>query len=196
MKKLFIILILSFSLFTMYGCVRDKDDATGDSINPNNNSNIDIDLGEDIYNDNPDNVGAENPPKDISDKENIIYKNDAYGFALEIPGWWEGTYSVEEEAWFDEISTSISFNFEDGAIYSDIFTIVIYDETIKIEDWEDPFLIYIDEKDGKTYAYLQAMEPPVDVLEEENDKYLRTISKMVEEVPAIIETFTMVNIYD
>ena len=62
-----------------------------------------------------------------------------------------------------------------------------------MEEWDDPFLIYIGEKDGRTYAYLQAMEPPVDVLEEKNDKYLRLISKMVEEVPEIIETFIIEN---
>lgn len=193
MKKLFIILILNLSLFMMYGCVRDKDDANGDPIDPNRNPNIDIDIDEDIYKEEPNSAENKEPVKDTSDKESIIYKNDVYGFNLEIPGWWEGTYAVEEEAWFDEISTSISFNFKDGEIYSNVFTIVIYDETIKREDWEDPFLIYIDEKGGKTFAYLQAMEPPVDVLEEENDKYLRTISKMVEEVPGIIETFKIKN---
>ena len=191
MKKLFIILMLSFSLLIMHGCVRDEEDPKDNSLKPD--GDIDIDIGDEIYSEDLVSGGDKEPAVGVSDEKSTVYKNDRYGFALEIPGWWEGTYSVEEEAWFDETSTSISFNFEDGDIYSNVFTIIIYDQTIKMEEWDDPFLIYIGEKDGRTYAYLQAMEPPVDVLEEKNDKYLRLISKMVEEVPEIIETFIIEN---
>nr|WP_300004928.1 hypothetical protein [Tissierella sp.] len=191
MKKLLIILGLSFSILVMHGCVRDKDGASGDAVNPDNKP--DIDIKEDISKEEPQGEEVKVPIEESPKQEDVLYENTGHGFNLRLPGWWSGSYKIEEEAWFDEVSTSVSFNFEDGDIYSNIFTVIIFDETIKYEEWDDPFLIYIAEKGGKTYAYLQAMEPPVDVLEEENDKYLRTISKMVEEVPGIIETFKIEN---
>lgn len=133
--------------------------------------------------------------KDISaldnhqNEENFLYTDVENGFTLELPSWWEGQYNVKNEIWIDAVSKSINFNYNNKDFPGNIFAIIIQDEIIKEEDFEDPFLTYITEYNGKTFAYLSAMEPNEDLLKEENEEYLNIITKMVEEVPQIIETF-------
>lgn len=207
MKKIFMILILILTLTFVNGCIKDSDRDDGSQ-----DSNIDLEVDKDKENKDKDEDRdekendksqetdidqesnadkTEDLEEEISEEKPIEYKDEKYGFTLELPASWEGYYTVNHEEWFDEASESISFNFESGNIYSNIFNIIVIEETIKEEDWEDPFQIYIREEDGKTYSYIQAMEPPQELLEDENDIYLTIISKMVGDVPTIIESFKL-----
>ncbi|OLS03820.1 hypothetical protein [Tissierella creatinophila] len=181
MKKLFIILLLSVSVSLISGCSKDVDDKTGVDGVVKNDIDKDKDKEKDIN----------EPTVDTSGKGKIIYKNEEYGFNLEIPSWWKDSYRVENGIWMDEMSKSVSFNFDINDISGNIFTIIILDEKIKKEEWEDPLLTYIMEHDGKTYCYLPAMEPTDELLKEENKEHFNTVSKMVEEVPRIMETFNI-----
>ena len=125
------------------------------------------------------------------DEKNISYKDHTYGFSLELPYSWEENYIVESESWMDDEGDSICFNFKNDKITSNIFQIIVMDESILEEEWEDPFLIYIIEKDGRTFAYLPAMEAEEELLKEENIDELNIITNMVEDVPGIIESFKL-----
>lgn len=176
MKKLFIILFLSFSISLISGCSKDVDN----KIEPD--QIVDKDIGED---------NSKDPVVYASERERVLYQDKEYGFTLGLPLWWKDSYKVEGGMWIDEINRSINFNYINGNISSDIFSIVILDEEIKKEDWEDPFLTYITGHKGKTYCYISAMEPSEELSEDGNEENLKTMIKMVEEVPEIIETFNI-----
>lgn len=200
MKKIIMLIILIISLSFVNGCVRDEDK---DDNNAGTDIDVEIDLGgKDTDKDDKD-IDKPEDDKEIDKAEDtggplvdeleeeakIEYNDEKYGFSIEMPASWEDHYEVEYEEWFDESSESISFNFVYGNIYSNIFNIIVIDEVITEEEWDDPFQIYMTEQNGKTYSYIQAMEPPEELLEEENDIYLNKISKMVRDVAEVMESF-------
>lgn len=183
MKKLFIVFVLSFTMFLMNGCVRDFGNALDSEDGREKETNMDI-------NDNIDREETELAPPDA--EETILYENEEYHFTLEIPLWWGGIYRVEDGLWIDEESKSVVFNFDNGDISSNIFTIIVFDGTIEEEDWEDPFLTYIMKDGENTFAYLPSMEATEELLEEGNEEELKLVSEMVEEVSRVMETFNII----
>lgn len=172
MKRIFIILFIIFSLYLVVGCNnREGNNKTELEKVTDNQKETSLDTKQ--------------------NEEKILYTNIEYEFTLELPLWWEGQYNIEDGTWVDETSKSISFNYNNRNFPGNIFTIIIQDEAIMEEDFDDPFLTYITEYDGKTFVYLSAMEPNEDLLKEENKEHLDIITKMVEEVPKIIESFNI-----
>ena len=192
MKKLFILFFLSISIALMGGCNKIIDDNSDIKV-VDKEEDIDIDIEEDNEMDEPvEPTKPIEPTVSAPEKEKIIYVNEEYGFTLDIPSWWKDIYRVENGIWIDETSKSVSFNFGSEGVSSNVFTIIVLNEKIGEEDWEDPILTYMLEHNGKTYSYLPSMEPTEELLEEENKRHLETVSKMVEEVPEIVETFTII----
>lgn len=176
MKKLMTLLFIIIFSSLICSCVKEHETIIDKDV-------IDISSGEEILN--------EEIQVDIDKYEVISYKDDEYGFSLEIPQTWEGKYFIEKGIWIDGINHSVAFNYFNNGISNNIFTIIIMEEVIFIEDWDEYFLIYIDTKDGKTYSYLNIMEPTEELLEEGNKEALAFVTEMVEGVPAIIETIKL-----
>lgn len=174
MKKIFMILFLSLSIALTFACSKDD----GDPIYKEESS---LPLEKE-----------EEPTLPVEEEaEKIVYKDDLYGFSLELPSSWEGKYTVERETWIDDVSDSVSFNFKEDNIFNNIFTIVIMNESFSQDEWEELFLIYIVEDDGKTFSYLNIMEPTEELLQEENKDVLERLTDMVESVPEVIESFNI-----
>ena len=132
------------------------------------------------------------PEQPTGAEEKIVYKDDIYGFSLDIPISWQDKYTVKKEVWIDDVSQSVSFNYNNNGIYNNIFTIIIMEESIAIEEWEELFLIYIGEYGGRTFSYSNIMEPTEELLEEKNKEELEIVTIMVEDVPGIIDSFNIV----
>ncbi len=182
MKKLFVIFFLSLSMFLMNGCVKDPDNSLESEEETDKENDMDI----------KDNANIKTEVVTQEQEGTIIYENKEYSFTLEIPLWWEGMYEIEDGLWIDEKSKSVAFNFDKEGVSSNIFTIIILDEIIKEEDWEDPFLIYILEDRERTFVYLPSMEPTEELLKEENKEHFNNVSEMVEQVFDIVETFNSI----
>lgn len=164
MKKKFMIFFLSLSIALTFGCSKDDGEA----------------------------IDKKEPDLSIDKKEEkIVYKDDVYGFSLELPPSWRNKYTIERKIWIDDINESVTFNFKEDDIFNNIFTIVIMNESFSEEEWEELFLIYITEQDGKTFSYLNIMEPTEELLQEKNKDKLETVTEMVESVPEIIEGFNI-----
>lgn len=180
MKKLLRILILCLSMTLLFGCVRDE--IVREETDEIQDTKEDIIEKDDV-------IVVQN---DNLENDKIIYEDDIFGFRLELPKSWENNYTIEKKPWIDDINESVEFNYKMDDISSNIFTIVIMDESIEIEDWEELFLMYIGEEGGKTFSYLNVMEPTEELLKEENKEELETVTNMVYEVPEIIESFTLI----
>lgn len=216
MKKTIIIFFLSLSIALTFGCSKkdkeltndenlgttiDQEEEKGKKVQESQESQEieeieEIEEAQEIpmekeYPELP--LEEEQPDLSIDDSENIIYRDDLYDFSLELPKEWEGKYNVEKKPWIDGSSDSVEFNFVSGNISNNIFTIVIMNESIPEAEWQELFLIYIMENSGKTYSYLNIMEPTEELLKEENKSELETVTNMVERVPQVIESFNIEN---
>ena len=207
MKKNIIIFILSLSMVLTVACSKkNKTDDNNLKDNKDQNTSIETEKEEKeeliaIHNEEQFSPGEEDTiPELLDDKEpvdlssfnsneNILYEDDLHGFTLKIPSSWKGKYDIQRETWIDDRSDSISFNYKDGNISNNIFSIVVMNESIPEDQWGELFLIYIIENDGKTFSYLNIMEPTEELLKEENKAELETVIDMVETVPDIIESF-------
>lgn len=191
MKKIIMIFFLSLSIFLTFGCSKDDKEAVNkeDLIDKEES----IEEEEPVDKKEPEQEEANVPidAEEEEEKEKIVYKNDLNGFSLELPSSWRGKYNVEREIWIDDESSSVAFNFEEDSISNNIFTIVIMEESFEEDEWEELFLIYIKEQDGKTFSYLNIMEPTEELLKEENKDKLEKVTEMVESVPEIIESFNI-----
>ena len=58
------------------------------------------------------------PEKPTGAEEKIVYKDDIYDFSLDIPISWKDKYTVKKEVWIDDISQSVSFNYDNNGIYN------------------------------------------------------------------------------
>lgn len=209
MKKNIIIFILSLSMVLTVACSKkNKTDDNNVKNNKDQNTSIETEKEEKekeeliaIDNEEQFAPGEEDTIPDLLDdketldlsssnsNENILYEDDLHGFTLKIPSSWKGKYDIQRETWIDDRSDSISFNYKDGNISNNIFSIVVMNESIPEDQWGELFLIYIMENGGKTYSYLNIMEPTEELLKEENKEELETVIDMVETVPEIIESF-------
>lgn len=190
MKKIFFILILSLSLILTYGCGKEEDLVENEKIDKDLKETIvredsSEDLKEDVedldYKNDTDSIDTSN--------EEIIYVDDQYNFSLRLPSSWESNYTVEKRPWIDELDNSVCFDFNVDNISSNIFTIVVIEDSDTSDNLDNPFLTYIDESGGKTFFYIPSMEPSEELLLEENEDKLKTMSSMVEEVEEIIDSF-------
>ncbi len=197
MRKSLKVLILCLSITLLFGCRKDSDKVIDKDLENNTDSHEIVtekpkesEEEEEIEEANSE-IEVDNKDVDLS-RDKIVYEDDKYGFRLDLPASWKGTYVVEKKPWIDDINDSVEFNFNKDDLSSNIFTIVIMNESIEHEDWQELFLMYIVEKDGKTFSYLNVMEPTEELLKEENKDEFETVQEMVQEVPGIIESFTFV----
>lgn len=123
--------------------------------------------------------------------DTVSYVNSDYNFSIDIPVAWEGNYTVEKGKWMPEMEESINFKFtENNIVYDTIFSIIVIDEHISVDEWDHPFWGYIDTKDNKTFIYSQAGEPSLELLEERNKAKLEKLSIMIDQdLPNIISSF-------
>lgn len=193
MKKLILITTLIFSLTTINACSQEEPDSSQkitegkDQIEQN-----DVLDGEPKINGDREKTNTENEKElDREDQDYILYDNSEYKFTLKLPSSWENKYIVEKSIWVDESSESISFDFKSENVRSNIFKIIVTDESIPEEKWEDPFLVYLTKNESRTFSYIPAMEPSEVLLQEGNEDELAEVETMVREVSEIMSSFEL-----
>ncbi|WP_052487081.1 hypothetical protein [Gordoniibacillus kamchatkensis] len=130
----------------------------------------------------------------------IRYRNVPYAFEITFPRWWEPYTVVDRLRSRHEAETTVSFRFRyRGRIYDPIMTVVI--EPISEKEWraahkESP-LVWLGERDGRSYAYVLAEELPEAFLRPDKLDYdyrrfgrqIRLLKAMVAQAPLVMQSF-------
>ncbi|CAG7651085.1 hypothetical protein PAESOLCIP111_06243 [Paenibacillus solanacearum] len=134
-------------------------------------------------------------------RNQIVYRNERYGFTLRFPGWWRN-YCVVSRAKLDrETEYEVHFRFKyRGQVYEDILALLIYRMTRK--EWidrgyEESPLGYLAEFDGRIIAYSAPEELPYAFVDSKTGDYnykkygavIELLKRMVnQDVPRIVQT--------
>lgn len=134
--------------------------------------------------------------KEKSKEKTVEYRNEEYGFTLQIPASWEGKYEVEKSN--ADPNAEATFFFTYKAEEADLFSIVILN--ITKEEWNRDYvgglLEYVGEKDGKIYAYSVPSELPNELAQDKKEKIhsLIDVTQMINvDVPRIVKTFKLLH---
>jgi len=133
--------------------------------------------------------------KEKAKEKTVEYRNEEYGFTLRIPESWNGKYTVEQTNLNAGEETSFVFKYKEENV--DLFWIVILD--ISKEEWNRDFagglMEYLDEKDGKIYAYMTPTELPSQLSQDKKEKIhaLIDVTQMMnQDVPRIVKSFKLI----
>lgn len=121
----------------------------------------------------------------------LEYSLEEFDLTLQFPKSWQGKYAVTEGDWMEDASKTIDFTFmnHDKPV-GNIFSLVMTDmEEQAFKDYyEDSFVEFIKEVDGKSIGYSIPGEPPTELFEDDNKALLDEMIRMVsEDLPQIID---------